>query len=395
MKRLLFLLLALVAAPAFAGIAEAPANTLQVSLITYGPGDIYWERFGHDAVELRDPASGEAIAFNYGVFDFDEAGFLLNFARGIMRYRMDAVPTSEDVQFYASEGRNVTRQRLAFTPAQAEDLRRFLFWNIQPQNTRYNYNYYVDNCATRVRDALDRALGGQLHAYLAKRPGGMTYRQQTARLMSNQTWLMLGMDLGLGPYADQPMDALKESFLPMVLRDEVAGMYVSDGVGGSRPLVQSTEVLAKATIEQPPAMAPELGLPLFGVGLVLAVLLLAAGAYREYLAARIVYGVVATLWLLFAGLAGLVMLGLWAFTQHQSGWANANLLIYQPLAFLLLPAVWRGYGKLSGRIIWTCVALAVLALVLHAFPFYIQRNFPWVGLGLPIWLALGASRFHK
>jgi uncharacterized protein DUF4105 len=395
LKRLLFLLLALISAPAFAGIAEAPADTLQVSLITYGPGDIYWERFGHDAVELRDPASGEAIAFNYGVFDFDEAGFLLNFARGIMRYRMDALPTSEDVQFYVSEGRNVTRQRLAFTPAQTEDLRRFLFWNIQPRNTRYNYNYYLDNCATRVRDALDHALGGQLNAALAKRPGGMTFRQQTARLMSNQTWLMLGMDLGLGPFADQPMDALKESFLPMVLRDEIAGINVADGAGGSRPLVQSTEVLAKATIEQPPVVAPELGLPLFGVGLALAVLLMAAGAYREYRAVRIFYGVVATVWLLFAGVAGLVMLGLWTLTQHQSAWANANLLIYQPLAFLLLPAVWRGYGAFSARIVWACVILAVLALVLHALPGYAQRNFPWVGLGLPVWLALAASRFRR
>jgi len=57
--------------------------------------------------------------------------------------------------------------------------------------------------------------------------------------------------------------------------------------------------------------------------------------------------------------------------------------------------VWRGYGAFSARVIWTCVALAVMALVLHAFPFYTQRNFPWVGLGLPIWLALGASRFRK
>ena len=202
MKYLLFLLLALVAGPAFAGIAEAPADTLQVSLITYGPGDIYWERFGHDAIELRDPASGEAIAFNYGVFDFDEAGFLLNFARGIMRYRMDAVPTYEEVQFYASEGRNVTRQRLAFTPAQAEDLRRFLFWNIQPQNTRYNYNYYVDNCATRVRDALDRALVGSC-ARTSLRMGGMTYASRP-RVYEQRELADAGHGLGPGPTPTNP-----------------------------------------------------------------------------------------------------------------------------------------------------------------------------------------------
>src|SRR5690242_19082355 len=78
----LALLLAFAVRPAHAGVANAPGANLEISLVTYGPGETYWERFGHDAIEVRDTASGEAFNFNYGVFDFDERGFLLNFARG-------------------------------------------------------------------------------------------------------------------------------------------------------------------------------------------------------------------------------------------------------------------------------------------------------------------------
>jgi hypothetical protein len=377
-RRLFALLLVLLACPpVFAGIADAPPEVLQVSLLTYGPGDIYWERFGHDAIELRDPVSGEAIAFNYGVFDFEQEGFLLNFARGIMAYRMDAEPTSSDVSFYRSEGRQVTRQQLALSPAQVADLRRFLFWNIQPENMGYNYNYYVDNCSTRVRDALDRVLGGQLHARLSARKGGMTYRQQTARLMSNQPWLMIGMDMGLGPYADQPMDAWTSSFLPMVLQDEVASLK-----NGDTALVGQTDVLAKATIDQPPVEAPKLFWPLFVAGLIL------AGLLALLARVRVVRGMLGTLWLLFAGLAGLTMAGLWAFTLHQSAWANANLLLLNPLAFGLIPAMWRGFGRKSRMLAQVLLGLALVALALHLLPGFIQQNQPWIGFALPVWLAV-------
>ena len=149
----------LLAPPAHASVANAPAANIEVSLITYGPGETYWERFGHDAIELRDAGSGESINFNYGVFDFNETNFFLNFARGRMHYLMDAGPSDLDEAFYVESGRSVTRQRLNLTVDQTDALRGFLLWNLRPENAGYNYDYYADNCTTRVRDALDRRKG--------------------------------------------------------------------------------------------------------------------------------------------------------------------------------------------------------------------------------------------
>ena len=400
MRYALLLLIALCFVPAArAGIVDAPAANLEISLMTYGPGDIYWERFGHDALEVRDTVSGEAIAFNYGVFDFDQKGFIVNFARGIMAYRMDAETTQSDVEFYSGEGRYVRRQRLALDNEQKDSLRRFLLWNVQPANAGYNYDYYADNCTTRVRDALDGALGGALSRQLRERPGGMTFREQTARLMSNQAWLMLGMDLGLGPYADQPMTAWKEAFLPMVLEDELRHVRVGDGAD-ARPLVDQEDTLAQNKLDPPPEQAPDLRWPLLIVGLLWAIPL-ALPAVTRHRFARGVFVAAGTLFTLFAGLAGLFMLGLWTLTLHRSAWGNFNLLAFQPFALLLLPGIWRlrragrPMGRMAPRVAAMSFAACVIGLLLHLWPDFPQRNMPWLLLALPCWAALFASFCRK
>ena len=379
------------ALPARASVADAPGANLKVSLITYGPGETYWERFGHDAIELRDVASGQAINFNYGVFDFNESNFFLNFARGRMHYLMDAAPSAIDESFYVESGRSVTRQQLAVTPDQAAALRDFLLWNLRPENARYNYDYYVDNCTTRVRDALDMALGGILKTQLGARAGGMTYRQQTDRLMSAQPWLMLVMDLGLGPYADQPLNAWQESFLPEVLQTQLREIRIDDGHGATRPLLQGEQLVSPNRLEAPPASAPDLRSPLALSGLLLAVLIVLT---RRWWA--IGYALLGTLYLLCAGLVGLLLLALWTLTSHHSAWANANLLLFNPLAFLLLPTLWRsrrGFAAsrfMDGVIVLQLLAI-LIAVLLHLLPGTVQQNQPWLLFALPCWLALAWS----
>jgi len=391
----LLALFLLIAAPAHADVADAPGANLEVSLITYGPGATYWERFGHDALQLRDTVSGQAINFNYGVFDFNEKNFFINFARGRMHYLMDAEYAAPEESFYKLEGRSIVKQRLALTPRQAAALRDFLLWNLRPENAGYNYDYYIDNCTTRVRDALNRALGGLIETTLSARAGGMTYRQQTDRLMSAQPWLMLVLDLGLGPYADQPLNAWQESFLPMVLQANLRAVHVDDGLGGSRPLVESERQIAPNHIAVPPAQAPDLRLPLAAAGLLLAALLLVAGRYW-----RTGLALLGSLYVICAGLVGLLLLALWTLTAHHAAWANANLLLFNPLAFVLLPALWRARRRTPpGRLTDTVLLLQLLALLaavlLHLLPGTVQQNQPWILFAMPVWLALAWSLRHS
>jgi len=385
----LLLLLGIMAAlPAWCGVRDAPGKDLEVALITYGPGAIYWERFGHDAIQIRDTVSGESVDFNYGVFDFDQKDFLFNFARGHMTYMMDAEATQPEVAWYIRQGRSVRRQVLALSPRQAAQLRDYLLWNLRPANLHYRYDYYTSNCATKVRDAIDRVLGNDMKAQLQAIRSPLTYRQQTDRLMANRPWLMLLLDLGLTSYADRPLNAWQASFLPVELSHAVAQVQVETSATASHPLVASDTLVARNHLKPPPPFPPDLNTPLALSGLLLAIVLLLLGRSHNDLA-QIAFGALASIWLILAGLAGLLMLALWGLTSHVAGWANANLLLFNPLAFLLLAAVWRQRtSRRAHAVAWSIVVLSAMALVGNFTQLLMQRNLPWILLALPVWLAV-------
>ncbi len=367
-----------------------PDSRLAVSLLTIGPGNLFFERFGHNAIVVRDPASGEARAYNYGIFDFDQEDFLLNFARGRMRYRIAVDDLADDLAMYRDEGRRISEQPLALAPAQTQSLVDFLEWNARPENAQYRYDYFEANCSTRVRDALDRALGGALHAQSEGRSRGYTYRLDALRLMAPEPVLMLLIDLGLGPYADQRIDYWQESFVPDALAGVVAG--AADANGSTRALAAPAIELARGSVAEPPALPPDLRWPflLLGTGLALLLHWLGNGmrARRSALAAF------ALVFELFCGVGGLLLLFLWFGTEHRAAWRNENLLLLNPLCLALLPA-W--FGILRGRphdrpraraIAWTVVVLAVAALATKILPGVVQANLHWIVLFLPIHLAL-------
>lgn len=379
------LCLAMTPAPVRAGVADAPPGQLEVSLITYGPGEVYWERFGHDAIQIRDRDSGEAVNFNYGVFDFDQDHFLLNFARGRMSYSMDADLAGPEMDWYARNGRSVQRQRLALTAAQAGALRDALLVNLRPGNRRYAYDYFTRNCATRVRDVLNVALGGVLAEQLDTPAGGITFRNETRRLMAHQPWLMLLLDLGLGGYADQPLSQWQAAFIPMRLMHDIRQVQLPD----SRPLVTDEQQIAPSHVTPPPRQAPSLWLPLLLAGMVWGATMAIAGRYRPQRGARLLLAGTGTLWLLFAGLAGLFMAILWAFTQHRSAWANENLFLFNPLALGLIPAVWRRRPRRGSRLLAGVLAVSAIAgLAVKLLPGFDQQNVAWIALALPAWAGL-------
>ncbi|HEN47154.1 MAG TPA: DUF4105 domain-containing protein [Mizugakiibacter sp.] len=381
------------ALPAHAGLATAPGSQLEVSLLTYGPGTVYWERFGHDAILLRDRLSGQAVTFNYGVFDFSQKHFLLNFIRGHMRYSMDANPAATDIANYVEAGRWIEQQRLTLTPAQRAKLRDFLLWNLQPAHRRYDYEYFTDNCSTRVRDALNFATDGAIKAQLSVHSSSLTFRNQTDRLLAPDPALMLLADLALGPYADQPLNAWQSTFIPMALMNSLENVQVTDATGHRQPLLSSQSRLYAGRLLPPPARAPQLAWPLGLAGLVLASLILLLTHSSRPILDRSGHWL-AAIYIVLAGLAGTLMLLLWTLTAHQAAWGNENLLLFNPLQWLLLPALlkhpnqpsrYRPFARYLAAFLATVAMLALLARRLEWLP---QQNLPWILLALPIALSL-------
>lgn len=374
-------------APVASVTPSAPVNPAQpprIGIITMEPGEQFWERFGHDAILIEDPATGRALSYNFGFFDMSEPGFVGNFIRGYMRYYLVALPADEDLSSYRDEGRGVSVQWLDLDAGQARRLAQALQVNARPENARYRYLYYTDNCATRVRDALDRTLDGQLKKQLVGRSQGNTYRSESVRLAWPAKWMAFGFHLGMSGYGDRPLSRWEEAFIPMRLRDALREVKRADG----HPLVASEQILLPHRLSLPPVEMPRWRVPALFIGLALGVLISWSG--RRW--PRTVAALALPFWLL-AAVAGSVMLYLWIGTDHVAGHGNENVLLFSPLGLLLLPGAWRALrGREGGKnfrlVLWLVAASAALAGFLKFLPFRPQQNVEWVLLLLPIHLAL-------
>jgi hypothetical protein len=376
--------------------SDAPPE-LQVFLMTFGPGRQVWERFGHNALWIHDPIHGTDEAYNYGLFDFHQQNFLLRFIRGQMWYWMAGFPAEQYLHQYERDNRSMWVQELELSPPAKRELQRFLEWNAEPEHRFYHYDYYRDNCSTRVRDALDRVLGGALRTQTVSVPTGTTYRFHTQRLTANAPLISTGLLVALGPGVDRPISAWEEMFLPLKMREHVRRVTVP-GPGGTRvPLVRSERTLFESS-ESPPPEAPPSWLPWY-LALGLAIGGAAFGLSRrarESAPARFGFLVVVGGWSLAAGLAGLILAGLWGLTDHLMAYRNENLLQLSPLALLLVPGmVWAVRGTARARVVTTVAlvvaGLALLGLALKLAPGFDQRNGPVIAMALPAQLGIAAA----
>lgn len=354
---LCFLLVAGCSLGGFAVAAEEPAGS-DVWLVTYGPGEIYWQRFGHNAIWIRDAQRGLDHVFNFGFFDFAQHNFLLRFLRGRMLYFSAARPAREEFAAYMDENRSIRAQRLALSADEKEWLTHYLLREVRPQNRDYRYDYYLNNCSTRVRDALDQALGGALSREFGQAAAAQSWRDHTRRLTAPDFWLYLGLEIVLGAPVDQPGDAWREMFIPALLADAVMGMEVGNGAARS-PLVQEDVTLYESSLPTP-ASQPRAWWPRY----LLASLALLAAAWTlgRSLGQGLLRGL-ARSWLLVSGVAGLALLFFWFGTDHSVASVNLNLLVFNPL--WLWPALG---GKPVARLLPLVAGFSVLALLMPLLP---------------------------
>ncbi len=392
---------ALVLAPAVAqGTVQQPepGAELRVYLMTMGPGAQVWERFGHNAIWIHDPASPPDTAYNYGLFDFGQENFLLRFIQGQMWYWMAGFPAEAYLRTYVRDNRSVWLQELNLPPAAKLELREYLRWNEQPEHRFYHYDYYLDNCSTRVRDALDRVLHGAIRAQTAGVETGTTYRFHTQRLTANDPPIFTGLDLALGPGVDRPISAWEEMFLPMALREHARRVTLRSRHGASVPLVAGERTLFESTAPDPPA-APPAWLPwylLLGVSIGALAVGLGAAA-RKSGPGRVGLGVLAVLWGAIGGMGGLVLAVLWGLTDHAMAYRNENLFQLNPLLLGLAPLVPLALAGRRRPMRWArmlaaaLAALSVTGLVLQVLPGLDQVNGRIIALLLPIHLGVAAG----
>jgi len=374
-----------------------PGSELTVYILTMGLGPAVWERFGHNAIVIEDHRAGTSIAYNYGMFSFRQESFLLRFLQGRMMYWMAGYPTADDLPRYEAAGRAVWRQELRLEPAARAGLRDFLEWNAEPEHAYYRYDYYRDNCSTRVRDAIDAAIGGELHAQSLVAGSG-SFRFHTLRLNANNPLLYTGLNLVLGEEVDAPVSRWDEMFLPLLLHDYLRDITVHDSTGAPRPLVAREDTLVNSSRFPAPPRPPRWGWGYLLLGTLLGGCCWWGGSRgSESRWARTLFAVVGTSWAMLTGLAGTVMAGLWALTDHAVASRNENVLQCTVIALALgvvLPlavgnrARWASMARACALIV---AGASLLGLLLKLLPTMDQANLQVLALTVPANLGLTAG----
>ncbi|WP_461490375.1 Lnb N-terminal periplasmic domain-containing protein [Pontibacter sp. HJ8] len=338
----------------FEGYQLSPAA--KISLITCSSGDELYAIFGHSAVRVNDPASGLDIVFNYGTFDFNEPGFYLKFIRGKLNYKLSVAYFQDFAYSYTQDNRSVYEQQLNLTDAQREQYWQFLTHNYLPENRFYLYDFFFDNCATRIRDGIEATFPDKVQFHMAHMDKNLSFRNLIDLYLPPQPWSDFGIDLALGAPIDRTATPYEYMFLPDYLSQGFATATIEQD-GTAAPLVGERQVIFQntpSTASGAFALSPVVfGWLLFFVALLITVL-----DFKRNKRSR----TFDVFFFLITGLLGILLFLLWTATDHQAAANNFNLLWALPTH--VLAAVYLGRSRLPGWLPTYMLVTAVLAGIL-------------------------------
>lgn len=339
-----------------AGFGVHAASAQEAWLVTYGPGSEVWERFGHNALWLRDAERDLDHAFSFGYFEMDRPGFHLDFARGIMRYYGSAATREREFAFYRMRDRSITAQRLDLDRAQVHALHELLYEAIYPIPQYYDYDYFRNNCSTWLRDLIDEVIDGRLHTELEETPARLNHRDHIRRLNQSRVDLHAGLNLLLGPEIDRSRTAWEEAFVPEALARSIGQVEIN-----GEPLVTETRVFYESVNHEVKSRPDSLWWFYALVGMACALVIVLPARREPSFWNRLPWRAAVVAYFL----AGSLIVLMWFATAHEVVAGNLVLLLLNPLWIVLLVPSPRFFRV---AVWWLLAASAGAGTVLLAFP---------------------------
>jgi len=303
------------------------SENAEIRVITIGPTQTeLYSAFGHSGFRVLDSANSIDIFFNYGVFDFNQPNFYLNFTRGKLLYRLGLADYNRVRDYYIQNNRSVTEQILNLSIAEKKLVFDFLMENNKPENQEYYYNYIYDNCATKMRDVLQESLDREILFDFSYVKEALSYRDLMDLYLVYQPWGDLGIDLCLGAEIDNIADGNGYLYLPDYIEVAFAKAKISaDGI--EKPLVAKTE---RTFVSSPENLENGFWTPNTVFVIVFFIIGLIIHRSLKYKASNrwldvILFGV--------TGIVGTLLTILWFATDHLSAY-NLNILWAMPFNLL-------------------------------------------------------------
>ncbi len=381
MKRLLALSLLFIA-QTFGFLAFSGDVPIEVSLLTCSPGTKSYELYGHTALRVKQ-RTGSDLVYNYGVFDFTRPAFTWHFILGECDYMVMPFRYDHFREEYVKRGSGIVSQRLNLTPQEASRLVDLLEENCKPENMVYRYDFYRNNCTTKVRDIIEQAVDGEIvYSRLSKHlfyHRYETYREMIHHYTRNSKWCEMGQDLLLGCKSDTALSPRAMLFLPDCLHDAFARAEIRSDKSDTRPLVlvEETELEKGVQINNPGFYFTPLQCSVIFFALMLFIL-----AMEGFFACQ--FWPVDVIVMTLQGLAGVLLCFLFLFSKHPTLDSNFQIWLLNPLPligmYFVVPA-----ARKSKRTLWHGFNFAWLFFFILFIPWvpqdYAAGVFP-VALGL-------------
>jgi len=347
----------------------------EVSILTIGPGASLNDAFGHSAIHIKDPMYRLDIVYDYGRYDFETEGFYLNFAKGKLNYEIGAANYKPFISYYKSKRREVKSQTLNLSLTEKQALFQKLQQNILPQNKSYLYDFFYNNCATKIKDNIVSVSEKPIEFEQPKDFEQHTFRALIRSQVEQNSWGGFGIDLALGSIIDQVAPVDDHMFLPRYIHHffEVAKFKNTN-----EPLIKKQEILSGQQLNVTHSFWSS---PLFIFSILSFLILLVT--YKNYKSNT------RTKWLdisIFSvtGLIGVLLLLLWFATDHTATAYNYNLLWAFAFNLLFIPTLLKKRVKKRFVGYLKFLILMMFLMALHSSTGVQSFNISLI----PVWIAI-------
>lgn len=358
MKKLTILMIFLISGTY--GIMSQEGPAADIYLLTCGPGTETYSIYGHSALRIVIPERNYDQVYNWGVFDFATPNFVWKFAKGRLQYMLGVYSYDSFLREYDSEKRWVISQKINLSVEEKQELFNLISVNLRPENIKYRYDFFYDNCSTRIRDLLEKASGGNLiYPDDESKKNLPTFRELISDYQKGYPWMKFGIDLLLGAPVDKKATMRDRMFLPVGLQTGLSSLQLRHD-GKMIPLLQNPEVVLK--FGQQELKEGFFESPVFIFCMVLIISIILSAVLRDKLPARIIDIFVFSVFSLLA-----IMLVFFNFfsDHHQLRW-NLNIIWLNPLIIICLALLIINNNKVIWfrLVFWFAVIFLAVAVIL-------------------------------
>jgi hypothetical protein len=334
------------------------SKTAEVSILTMGPGNVLNDSFGHSAFRVTDANQNIDVVYNYGVYDFNTHNFYLKFAQGKLLYTLDRNNFTPFYNYYTKQNRWIKEQVLNLNPSEKQDVFNFLQNNFKPENRTYKYDFFFDNCATKMRDVLVTVLKDKISYQDEIEINPYTFRELIQKNVDWNTWGSFGMDIAIGAVVDQKATSWEYQFLPEYVFKEADKAKLNRGQEDINLVKNTINLFNNSPKEKKSNFFTS---PLFMMGLLAFIIL--GITYKDF------KNKTRNRWLdvsIFSitGIIGVLLLLLWFATDHSTTHNNYNLLWAFPLSLFFVLSISKKNPKywLKSYVVFQILMLVLIGI---------------------------------